>query len=61
MRTVCGRLLPKVDTPEDPMFTKDTDITVMTYYSSRLSGRTAFATPVGGDPSTGNKGMLSEN
>ena len=61
MRTVCGRLLPKVDTPADPMFTEGSEITVMTYYSSRLSGRTGFAKPVGGDESTGNKGLLSEN
>ena len=61
MRTVCGRLLPKVDTPEDPMFVEGSEVTVMTYFSSRLSGRTSFPRPVGGEPSTGNQGMLSEN
>ena len=54
MRTVCGRLLPKVDTPEDPMFVPGSEVTVMTYYSSRLSGRTSFPKPLGGEPSTGN-------
>ena len=54
VRTVCGRLLPKEGTPEDPLFVKGSDVTVMTYYSSRLTGRTGFATPVGGNESTGN-------
>ena len=61
MRTVCGRLLPKVDTPEDPLFVQGSDISVMTYYSSRLSGRTSYPKPFGGEQSTGNQGMLTEN
>lgn len=39
MHTTCARLLPREPTIEDPMFVKDQEVTVMTYFSSRLSGR----------------------
>ena len=39
MHTTCARLLPINQTIEDPMFETDSEVNVMTYFSSRLSGR----------------------
>ena len=39
MHTTCARLLPNEQTIEDPMYEIDQEVTVMTYFSSRLSGR----------------------
>ena len=48
MRTTCARLVPKDDSLEDPAYVTGADITVMTYYSSRHSGRTNSPSPVNG-------------
>lgn len=48
MRTTCARLVPKDDSLEDPAYISGADITVMTYYSSRHSGRTHSPSPVNG-------------
>ena len=39
MRTTCARFLPKEDSVEDPMYLTTEEVTVMTYLSSRLTGR----------------------
>ena len=49
MRTTCARLLPREQTIEDPKFSVDQEVTVMTYYSSRLSGRTQAPKDVNGN------------
>uniref|UniRef100_A0A7S3MLF2 Uncharacterized protein n=1 Tax=Favella ehrenbergii TaxID=182087 RepID=A0A7S3MLF2_9SPIT len=45
VRAVCTRFAPKTYTPQDPTFSADSDITVMTYLSSRFDERTE--TPMG--------------
>jgi hypothetical protein len=39
MRTTCARLVPKVNTPEDPTYSTGDEITAMTYFTSRATGR----------------------
>ena len=56
MRTTCARLLPNDQTILDPMFTVDQEVTVMTYYSSRLSGRVQSPEAV-----NGNEAFSSQN
>ena len=54
MRTTCARFLPKDNTPEDPVYKVDEHVTIMTYLSSRTTGRTENRQAV-----NGNKGLMS--
>ena len=56
MRTTCARFLPKDESNEDPMYLTDEEITVMTYLSSRLTGRIT-------EPKAfnGNEGVIAQN
>ena len=56
MHTTCARLLPKEEKVEDPMYQPDSEVSVMTYFSSRLSGRVSMPEAV-----NGNKGFYSHN
>ena len=50
MRTTCGRLIPKNDTPEDPRFDLNQEVQVSTYYTSRFTGRVPPAEKVNDNP-----------
>ena len=56
MRTTCTRLLPRDQTIEDPMFVTGGNVNVMTYFSSRLSGRIQAPQNV-----NGNMGLMMQN
>ena len=49
MRTTCTRLLPREQTIEDPIYAIADQVNVMTYFSSRLSGRTVAPQNVNGN------------
>ena len=49
MRATCARLVPKEDKIEDPTYNIGDEITVMTYFSSRHSGRIQSPEPLNGN------------
>ena len=52
MHSTCARFLPKDDSPEDPVYLTTEEVTVMTYLSSRLTGRITEPEPFNGNEGT---------